>query len=105
MGDVSHELEVKIVIGRWIARGVHQLHREIDAFGRRVGSLGRYDVPLAQDWGAALDQQTRALIVIGDDAVAEHHPLARLELDLETHLRLPQIALRINASGSPLTIV
>src|SRR4029077_15499747 len=40
---------------------------------------------LAQDRRLAFDQQPGALLVVGDDALAEDHPLARLELHLQCH--------------------
>ena len=45
-----------------VTRRVHQLHRQIDALGRRVGLLRCHDVLLPQNGRHAFDQQARALI-------------------------------------------
>src|SRR6266702_2244520 len=82
---VAHELEIDFVGRARVPRRVHQLDREIDAFGRRVGALRGQDVLLAEDRRAALDQQPGPLVGVGDDAVAEDDALARLELDLQGH--------------------
>src|SRR5450759_778143 len=68
-----------------IARGVHELDAEIDALGRRVGLFRRHDVFFAQDRRLPLDEQSRALIAIGDQAFAEDEPLAGFQFDLEAH--------------------
>src|SRR6185436_5216460 len=68
-----------------IARRVHQLHRQIDALGRRVGPLGGEDVLLAQDRARSLDHQPGSLIAIGDDGLANQNAFVGLELDLERH--------------------
>src|SRR5690606_27563122 len=46
---------------------------------------GGEDVLFAQDRGHALDEQARALIGIGDHAIAHDEFLAGLEFDLERH--------------------
>jgi hypothetical protein len=47
---------------------------------------------LAQDGRLALDQQPRALIAVGDDAVAEDETLAGFQLDFEAHFSPPPAA-------------
>ena len=71
-----------------VARGVHQLNRQVEALGRRVGLPGRQNVLLAQDREFALDHQPRALVVIGDHALADDDAFAGLEFYLEGHGRL-----------------
>jgi hypothetical protein len=83
--NVAHEREIDVVVGARIFRRVHQLHRQIDALGRRIGALDGEDVLLAKDRDLTFDQETGALVVVGDDALAENDPFARLELDLERH--------------------
>jgi hypothetical protein len=83
--NVAHEREVDVVMGARIFRRVHQLHRQIDALGRRIGALDGEDVLLAKDRDLTFDQEARALVVVGHDALAENDPFAWLELDLERH--------------------
>src|SRR5262245_58442290 len=87
--DVAHELEIDLVVRARILRRIHQLHRQVDALGRRVGALDGEDVLLAQDRNVALDEEPRALVVVGDHAFAENDALTRLELNLERHGILP----------------
>ena len=68
-----------------IARRVHQLHRQIDSFGRRVGLIHSQDILLAQDRRVAFDLQAAPPIMIGDDAFAENDAFARLEFDHQRH--------------------
>ena len=49
LNEVAHQREVGSMVRARIARGVHQLHREVEALGRRVRALGRQDILLAQD--------------------------------------------------------
>ena len=86
--DFLEQGEVDLVMRAWIARRVHQLYREIDALGWRVGLVRGQDIFLAQDWGVALDLQATAAIVIGHDAFAENDAFARLEFDHQRHGRL-----------------
>ena len=65
--------------------GVHQLNGEIDPLGRTVGAGQGHDVFFAQDRHLALDEQPRALIDIGDDAIADDHALAGFHFDFESH--------------------
>src|SRR6185503_6159353 len=85
---VAHELEINVVMRLRILREIHELYREIDALRRRVGGLVGENVLLAQDRRLAVDQQARALIRIGDDAVPDDEAFTRLELDFERHDRL-----------------
>src|SRR5262249_7953569 len=81
---VSYQREIQVVVTTRIARRIHQLDGEIDALGGRVGAIGGHDVPLAQNGDATLDKQARALVVVGDHALANDDPLSALELDFES---------------------
>src|SRR6476661_4299523 len=83
--QLAHEGEVDFVVGARVIRRIHELDREIDALCWRIGALRGEDILLAQDRNMALDQEPRALVVIGDDALAEDDPLAGFQLDLERH--------------------
>ena len=73
-----------------IRRNVHQLHRQIDELGRRVGGFRRQDVLLAQDRDfVAVDQKPGALIGVGDHAGADDDPFVRLEFDFQSHACSP----------------
>jgi len=85
MQNVPHQLEIDLMMRGRIARRVHQLDREIDALCRGVGELGCQDILLAQDRHLAVDQQARALVGIGDHAIADNDALAGLELDFQGH--------------------
>jgi hypothetical protein len=67
------------------SRRVHQLDGEIDALCRSIGGGERHDVLLAQDRHLALDEQPRALIDVGDDAIADDHAFVRFELYFQRH--------------------
>ena len=41
LDDLLHQRKVNLVVRARVARRVHELNREIDALGRRVGELGR----------------------------------------------------------------
>src|SRR5580704_15060981 len=86
--QVTHELEIDVVMRLRIPGEIHELHREIDAFGRRVGTLLGENVLLAQDGRPAIDEQARALVRVGDDTLADDEAFTRLELDFERHGRL-----------------
>lgn len=86
--DVRDQREIDVVMGARVARGIHQLEREIDARGGRIGPVGGHDVLLAQDWRGAVDQEAGALLLIGDDGFANDDPLAGLEFHLEGHRML-----------------
>src|ERR1700730_15190081 len=45
--DVTQQIEVSAVTDLRVRRNIHQLYRQIDQLGRRVGSLRRHDVLLA----------------------------------------------------------
>lgn len=82
-------------------RGVHQLDGKIDALCRTIGARQRHDVLFTQDRGLPLDKQPRALIDIGDDALADYDALVRFELDLESHCKSspihgPWLRMRVN---------
>ena len=64
---------------------LHQLDGEIDALGRRVGTIAGQDVLLTEDRRRALDHEPGPLVGIGDDAVAEDDALTSLQLDLQSH--------------------
>src|SRR6476646_2670203 len=81
----AQQREIGLVVRAWITRGVHQLDREIDAFGRSVGLPRRHDVFLAQDRRIAVDQYPRALPAIGDDRITDDQALTWLEFDFEAH--------------------
>src|SRR6185503_9804948 len=81
----AQQREIGVMMRARIARGVHELDREIDAFGRGVGLRRRHDVLLAQDRRVAVDQKPRALAPVGDDRITDDQALTRLELDLEAH--------------------
>jgi len=66
---------------------VHQLNGEIDPLGRAIGAGQRHDVLFAQDRHLAVDEQSGALIDIGDDAIANDHAFVWFELDLQRHDR------------------
>lgn len=68
-----------------LPRGVHQLHREIDAFRRRVGLLCCENIFLPEDRRASFDEEPGALVSVGHHAIAEDDAFTRLELDLECH--------------------
>src|SRR6476646_4010873 len=68
----AQQREIGLVVRAWITRGVHQLDREIDAFGRSVGLPRRHDVFLAQDRRIAVDQ---ALTWLEFDVEAHATPL------------------------------
>ena len=84
--DIPHQAEIGRVMRHRVRRQVHQLHSEIDQLGRRIGGLGRQDVFFAQDRDpVAVDQESRALIGVGDDAGADDDPFVRLEFDFQGH--------------------
>jgi hypothetical protein len=58
---------------------VHQLNGEIDPLGRTIGAGQGHNVLLAQDRHLPLYEQPRALIDIGDDAIANDHAFVRFE--------------------------
>jgi hypothetical protein len=64
---------------------IHQLDGEIDPLRRTVGAGQRHDVLFAQDRHLAFDEQSRALIDVGDNAIANDHAFVRFELDLQRH--------------------
>src|SRR5690606_24545169 len=64
-----------------------ELNSKIDALGRAVGCGRSEDVLLTQDRRLAVNEQSRALVGIGDDAIADDQTFAGLELDLEGHGR------------------
>src|ERR1700684_212500 len=80
---IAYQLEIDLVMRGRIARRVHELNGEIDALGRRVGEPRGENILLAQDRDLAVDHQARALIGIGDDALADDDALARLKLNLQ----------------------
>src|SRR5436853_2897095 len=80
-----------------LARRVHELDCEIDALCRCVGAIRGHDVLFAHDGRGTLDQQTRALIVVGHDALADEDAFAGFQFDLERHRPL----LTIDESASP----
>jgi hypothetical protein len=82
---VANELEIDVVMRSRVLGEIHQLDREIDALGGRVGGARRQDVFFPQDGDLALDQKPRALIGVGDDAVAQDDAFARLQLDFQGH--------------------
>jgi hypothetical protein len=93
---IAQQREIDFVVRARIARRVHQLDREIDALGRRIGALRGHDVLLAQDRDVTLDDKTGPLIGIGHDAIANQDALVRLELDAECHGRnLPWLSTRL----------
>ncbi len=51
----------------------------------------RHDVFFAQDRCIALDQQSCALVTVGDQAIAENEAFTGFQLDFETHL-MPLLA-------------
>lgn len=77
------------MVGARVARCVHQLNHEIDAFRRRIGALGGHDVLFAQDGDLSFDQEAPPLVVIGDHALADDNSFAWLEFDLQGHGSLP----------------
>jgi hypothetical protein len=68
-----------------VARRVHQLNSEVEPLSRRIRLADGDDVLLAQDRHCALDHQACALIVVGDDALADDDAFARFEFDLQRH--------------------
>ena len=74
-----------------VARQIHQLNRDVDLLARRVRLLRAQDIALAQDRLVALDGEARALVVVGDERVADDDAFARLELDLECHGLVPWV--------------
>jgi hypothetical protein len=54
-------------------------------FATGIGPGQRHDVLLAQDRGLAFDQEARALVPVGDDAVTQDEALIRLEFDFQRH--------------------
>jgi hypothetical protein len=68
-----------------LLRCVHELHEEIDAFRWSIRARERHDVFFAQDWDFPFDHQTRALIAIGDNAIAKDKTLVGLEFDFQSH--------------------
>ena len=64
---------------------IHQLNG--GALRRAIGAGKGHDVLFAQDRHLSLDEQPRALIDIGDDAIANDHTFVRFELDLQRHDR------------------
>jgi hypothetical protein len=75
-----------VVVLRPLGR-VHQLNGEIDPFGRAVSAGQGHDVLFTQDRHLAVDEQPRALIDIGDDAIANDHAFVWFEFDLQRHDR------------------
>src|SRR5690554_428630 len=74
-------------MGPKIGREIHHLDKQVEALAGRVGVGGAENVLLAEDRRVALDEEARALVVVGDDAVAENEAFAGLEFDLESHVR------------------
>ena len=64
------------------------MHGQIDPLGRRVRGFGRQDVLFAQNRRIALDEETGALIVVGDDGFTDDDPFAGLQFDLERHVEI-----------------
>jgi hypothetical protein len=62
-----------------------ELFLESDGPNDRIRARERHDVFFAQDWDFPFDHQTRALIAIGDNAIAKDKTLVGLEFDFQSY--------------------
>ena len=69
-----------------VARDVHELDREIDAFAGRVRLVVGHNVLFAQDRCLPVDQKMGFLVAVGDERLADENAFTRLEFDPERHV-------------------